>query len=501
MTQQVIITTPANSGIGSSPKAAFDICNANFTDVYTQVGALNNQSAGVSVLNYGADPTGAADSTAAIQSADAAATAAGLLLYFPPGTYAVNMSIGLVRGGASWLGAGRNVSILKATATSITTPHYLVQIDNKSNFTTSRLGFDISLPTFSSGAQGSSALLCVGGTNWETFDCAFTGIQAYTNGTYPNGGDQWSVKDCYFNMPTPSTNYNQAINVQNPSGRHQVCRNTCVGTGIFSQAGEGLFEGNIVTGWKFGAGITIDAVFTSRGVNNRIIGNYCLNGAGNPDVNSVYSAGIENSSGNAIIVGNHCYNNQGPGINLFGPNCLVTGNQCLNNNQAGSVFGGITAYDVPQASGGSLGASGSIIVDNVLSDTQGSPTQAYGYLEQNHTNGFGTGSLHNMLVARNVATGNTTAAALYVGTAPLLDFVNGPLQVAAQVAPTSGGSATCGVLVSSTANLGLFFGTGAPTFSAAEGAIYSNTTGAAGARLYVNTSSGSGTTWTALTTP
>ena len=75
------------------------------------------------------------------------------------------------------------------------------------------------------------------------------------------------------------------------------------------------------------------------------------------------------------------------------------------------------------------------------------------------------------------------------------------IKSAASVAPPAGGSATCGFLVSSVTNLGFFFGTGAPTFSAAEGSLYSNTTGGAGARLYVNTSSGAGTSWTALTTP
>jgi len=68
-------------------------------------------------------------------------------------------------------------------------------------------------------------------------------------------------------------------------------------------------------------------------------------------------------------------------------------------------------------------------------------------------------------------------------------------------APPANGSAACGIGVSSTANLGIYFGAGAPTFSAAEGSIYSNTTGGAGARLYTNTSAGSGTTWTAATTP
>jgi hypothetical protein len=35
VTQQLIVTTPANSGQGDSPKSAFDKINANFTDLYT----------------------------------------------------------------------------------------------------------------------------------------------------------------------------------------------------------------------------------------------------------------------------------------------------------------------------------------------------------------------------------------------------------------------------------------------------------------------------------
>jgi hypothetical protein len=75
----------------------------------------------------------------------------------------------------------------------------------------------------------------------------------------------------------------------------------------------------------------------------------------------------------------------------------------------------------------------------------------------------------------------------------------GGFTVAPTIAPAAGGSVACGIQASSTASLGIFFGTGAPTFAAAQGSIYSNTTGGAGARLYVNTSGS--TTWTPLTTP
>src|ERR1700677_2609866 len=76
---------------------------------------------------------------------------------------------------------------------------------------------------------------------------------------------------------------------------------------------------------------------------------------------------------------------------------------------------------------------------------------------------------------------------------------SGGVTASPTVAPTAGGSVLCGIQASSTASLGIFFGTGAPTFAAAQGSIYSNTTGAAGARLYVNTSGS--TTWTPATSP
>jgi hypothetical protein len=95
-----------------------------------------------------------------------------------------------------------------------------------------------------------------------------------------------------------------------------------------------------------------------------------------------------------------------------------------------------------------------------------------------------------------------------VGALPVAIISNGAVQAmvnsagltaAPTVAPAAGGSAACGVLASSTASLGIFFGTGAPTFSAAQGSIYSNTTGAAGARLYVNTNGS--TTWAPASSP
>lgn len=71
------------------------------------------------VLDYGADPTGVSDSTAAIQSAiDAAAT-----VYIPAGTYLISSSLTL-HGNLTIQGESKNATIIKASS-GFTTDSYL----------------------------------------------------------------------------------------------------------------------------------------------------------------------------------------------------------------------------------------------------------------------------------------------------------------------------------------------------------------------------------------
>jgi hypothetical protein len=63
----------------------------------------------------------------------------------------------------------------------------------------------------------------------------------------------------------------------------------------------------------------------------------------------------------------------------------------------------------------------------------------------------------------------------------------------------AGGTSGSGYMFSSTANYGIFFGSGAPTMSAAKGSLYLRSDGTTtNNRAYINTDGG--TTWTALTT-
>lgn len=69
----------------------------------------------------------------------------------------------------------------------------------------------------------------------------------------------------------------------------------------------------------------------------------------------------------------------------------------------------------------------------------------------------------------------------------------------AGTAVPAGGTAGLGLKMSSTTNLGVFFGSGAPTLSAAQGSLYIRTDGSStSTRLYVNTNGSTG--WTNVTT-
>lgn len=75
----------------------------------------------------------------------------------------------------------------------------------------------------------------------------------------------------------------------------------------------------------------------------------------------------------------------------------------------------------------------------------------------------------------------------------------GAVTAMSATAVPAGGTAGAGFKFSSVSNLGVFFGSGAPTLAAAQGSLYVRTDGSSSStRIYVN-STGS-TTWVAVTT-
>jgi hypothetical protein len=94
-------------------------------------------------------------------------------------------------------------------------------------------------------------------------------------------------------------------------------------------------------------------------------------------------------------------------------------------------------------------------------------------------------------VTGNVTGGNVLSGAVIsaVGAATILSGTAIPV----------GGTAGAGYKMSSTTNLGIFFGSGAPTLNAAQGSLYLRTDGTTTiTRMYVNTDGAA--TWTNVVT-
>lgn len=97
--------------------------------------------------------------------------------------------------------------------------------------------------------------------------------------------------------------------------------------------------------------------------------------------------------------------------------------------------------------------------------------------------------ISNNAFTEQLAINRTTHAAAFLGALTALSGTAIP----------AGGTAGSGLMVSSTANFGVFFGSGAPTLSAAKGSLYMRSDGSTtNDRMYVNTDGA--TTWTAVTT-
>jgi len=98
-------------------------------------------------------------------------------------------------------------------------------------------------------------------------------------------------------------------------------------------------------------------------------------------------------------------------------------------------------------------------------------------------------------------TATTTAAnQVMLGNSSIVEVTTaGVFQASNATAIPAGGSTAVGMKATSTANFGIFFGSGAPTLSAAKGSLYLRSDGSGtGDRAYINTNGT--TTWTALTT-
>jgi hypothetical protein len=101
-------------------------------------------------------------------------------------------------------------------------------------------------------------------------------------------------------------------------------------------------------------------------------------------------------------------------------------------------------------------------------------------------------------VSVNSTTGAVTVNATFGAATSVASLsATGNVTADSGTAPVAGGASA--FLMTSTAGLGIYVGSGAPTVSAAQGSLYIRTDGSSGStRLYVNTNGTTG--WTNVTT-
>ena len=176
------------------------------------------------------------------------------------------------------------------------------------------------------------------------------------------------------------------------------------------------------------------------------------------------------------------------GINVLGNITSLGNSNCFVGN--GSQLSNVVAVGVGSAN--LVSTAGNVTGGNILT---GGAISATGNITCGFINATGNISLTGNVIAGNLTSPN---AANVLGNIQGGNFrTDGQAVVMSATAPPIGGIAA--YLMSSTANLGVFFGSGAPTLSAAKGSLYLRTDGTTtNDRMYVNTNGS--TTWTAVTT-
>jgi hypothetical protein len=260
-------------------------------------------------------------------------------------------------------------------------------------------------------------------------------------------------------------------------------------------------SGNILSAINTTANITTTA--------NISVGNALINGitatTGNVTGGNLRTTGQMSASGNVTggnvstaglitAVGNIIGGNLNTGAQVVATGNITGGNVisvALVQGTIVSATGNVTGGNVN--SGDQIVATGNITGGNILTaglvSVTGNITGGNVLGGANVNASLFTGT--TISVAANVTGGNVLSSAVIsaVGNARILSGTAVP----------AGGTAGAGYRMSSTTNFGIFFGSGAPTLSAAQGSLYMRTDGSATSdRMYVNTDGA--TAWTPVIT-
>jgi len=317
------------------------------------------------VLDFGAVGDGVTNDSSAIQAALTASS--GKTLVFPPGTYLINGTGLTVPSSITIQGYG-------ATVKASTTPTAdLFIATSKQDIVLEGLTVDANSYAVASNIAMLGFRSC---SKVNVFNCQFINMDRF--GIAFNGGSDVTIENNYISKDTAATSQNQAILVSSSAGEasnFKISGNRLVKSGLDVSMVRSEISKNVISDWKFGAGITIEQ---DTLCNTLVIAENICSGGAAVDVNGYRCGGIESWAAFSVIEGNICFSNFGSGIEVGGLRSTVSGNVCFNNGVSGGGSGIVARYGTA-----TYNATETVFSGNRCFDTSGvGGTQEYGYQEQ-----------------------------------------------------------------------------------------------------------------------
>jgi hypothetical protein len=317
----------------------------------------------VDVKDYGALGDGAADDTAAIANADAAAEASGKALHFPPGQYLSDA----IYNRSPWVGAGRDLTIIKRRVGAATGSFLSA---GKSTFALS----DMTIDGNAANPNGCNSVYVPSGTaSLQLSRVIITGAKA-------NAG--WGTGLVVDGLTEPGASFidNCVVHSNGASG-------AAIDNAINLSITNSSFRNNVTDGLALN---NYDPTFAQKLISCRVVGNEFY---GNGQSGCVVGNYVENNSPGApvygqlnpeasqiVVSGNNAGSNGWYGIAISGYAIAATGNTSRNNALAAATTGGflftaknsVLAGNVTESNLGcgidAGGAMHSIVSGNMVND-------------------------------------------------------------------------------------------------------------------------------------
>ena len=425
----------------------------------------------VSVKDFGAVGDGVADDTAAIQ----AAINTGSSIVFPGGTYKCS---GLTQSTNGQRFYASEKVILQKNANSV------IFTSSGSEVELNGLQFwgDASSPTYTGDNVNAS------GNNFRMINCGSR--WAYGRAVKATGGHTQIIGTCdvYQTANTTASGYDIEIGVSGTATLyHQL-------VGIYTSQSTGgikaIDTGSMsIVGGQFGK-LHIAAGTGPSGVNGGSTVGARILGATTVDVSSAL---FSSNAFSATVT----FSATSSGCGFDGSNVLAGGVYVVNNGTQNFIVNGVRNDGLFTVSGQIQAVENNVPLRFRKSDN----TAPAGSTSQIQMSSADNLSIVNFVSGKTIVIEQNGAGDVRLaanGSGGLL--VSGAnAKVAYGTSTPVGGAAGIGLTFGTATNLGVFFGSGAPTLSAAQGSLYIRTDGSStSTRMYVNTNGS--TTWTSVTT-